>query len=142
MNPVPFLALAVVASGYAVAIEDIDLRYADDAKATLTAYAAVNDTPPLAHDFLSHGSQALDDPHCAGRDMISETLAHDFAERAVETRIAGDGLDIELWASDLMGTWTVVHHGHDGISCIIASGTGWTNESTAANAFDQVALSG
>ena len=39
-----------------------------------------------------------------------------------------DGLRIELWTSDLMGTWTALHHGADGISCIVASGVDWTPE--------------
>lgn len=72
---------------------------------------------------------AVDDqPYCAGDDEIAHTLQHDFAEAPVLT--AGLG-GTELWASDLMGTWTLVAPRADETSCIIASGVGFNEERDA-----------
>lgn len=70
---------------------------------------------------------AGDQPYCAADAEIHQTLKHDFAESPV----AGAGQDTtaqdttELWASDQMGTWTLVAPRADGTSCIIASGIGY-----------------
>lgn len=63
-----------------------------------------------------------DQPYCAADAEIHETLGQDFAESPVP----GDGhAATELWASDRMGTWTLVAPRADGTSCIIASGIGY-----------------
>lgn len=63
-----------------------------------------------------------DQPYCAADAEIHQTLRQDFAE----TPVAGDGhAATELWASQQMGTWTLVVPRTDGTSCIIASGIGY-----------------
>lgn len=70
---------------------------------------------------------AGDQPYCAADAEIHQTLEHDFAEAPVAgTGPAAIGQDAtELWASDQMGTWTLVAPRVDGTSCIIASGIGY-----------------
>lgn len=140
MNTLPILALAIVASGYAVAIEETERQFDAMPVPELTAYAASNSSELSVYDVLAHGAQPADEPHCGAHISIVETLAHDFAESAVERRILADGMRVSLWASEIMGTWTMVHAGDDGISCIIASGTGWTSDRPSDEVFAQVAL--
>lgn len=80
-------------------------------------------------DDLPLSELAIDDqPYCAADDEIAYTLSHDFAEIPVLT--AGLG-GTELWASDLMGTWTLVAPRADDTSCIIASGIGFDEDRDA-----------
>ncbi|WP_347138196.1 hypothetical protein [Paracoccus sp. SSK6] len=63
-----------------------------------------------------------DQPYCADDAEIHQTLKHDFNEAPVP----GDGhAATELWASQQMGTWTLVAPRKDDTSCIIASGIGY-----------------
>ena len=63
-----------------------------------------------------------DQPYCAADAEIHQTLQQDFNE----TPVPGDGhAATELWASDQMGTWTLVVPRKDDTSCIIASGIGY-----------------
>lgn len=80
-------------------------------------------------DTLPVSELAVDDqPYCASDTEIAQTLRHDFAETPVVT--AGLG-GTELWASDVMGTWTLVAPRADETSCIIASGIGFEEERDA-----------
>ena len=93
------------------------------------ALAAAPD--PRAGEELS-----LTETYCDARTVVAATLRHDFAETPRLVRMTGEGMMMELWASELMGTWTVVHHGGDGISCIVTSGQGWTGATDAAVMLD------
>jgi hypothetical protein len=63
-----------------------------------------------------------DQPYCAEDAEIHYSLKHDFNEAPVP----GDGhAATELWASQQMGTWTLVAPRKDDTSCIIASGIGY-----------------
>ncbi|MFN3274767.1 MAG: hypothetical protein ACK41U_08850 [Paracoccus sp. (in: a-proteobacteria)] len=77
-------------------------------------------------DTLPVSDLAVDDqPYCASDAEIAQTLRHDFAEAPVLTAGLGGA---ELWASDVMGTWTLVAPRADETSCIIASGIGFEEE--------------
>lgn len=140
MNPLPFLGLAVVAGGFAVAIEALDLDFARSEMTPIRPFSTNTSTSlSVEEDFLAD-TVPVDIPHCEPAQTLAATLAEDFAEEPVEVRMAGDGLTVELWASSIMGTWTIVHHGFDGISCVIGSGVGWNTESGPDDVFAQVAL--
>lgn len=141
MNTLPMLALAALASGYAVAIDRLEGGFGTEATPTIMAYAASSGAEQQFPDVTVNGNLAVDQPYCGGDDLLAQTLAHDFAEQVVERRIGADGFVTELWASDVLGTWTVVHQKEDGISCIISSGTGWASESQADDVFELVAFS-
>ncbi len=138
MNPIPFLALAAVASGYAVATERLDQYFANMPEPEIVSYAASADGEFSVYDVMADGSDAVTEPTCQTNDALAATLTHDFAETPVAQAVEGDGLVMQLWSSDLMGTWTMVHRGTDGISCIVSSGIGWTTASTPADVFDNV----
>lgn len=140
MNMLPILALGVLASGYAVAIESTDRMFDAMPQPELTAYTTTTSQDLAVYDVLAHGAQPADEPHCGTHALLTNTLADDFAEQPVERRVVAPDMKLELWASSLMGTWTMVHTGDDGISCIIASGTGWDSQDQTAEVFGQVAL--
>ncbi|MBU2957215.1 hypothetical protein Q4511_09220 [Paracoccus sp. 1_MG-2023] len=79
------------------------------------------DAMPLSEDAVA------DQPYCASDAEIQNTLTHDFSEELVVT--AGFAAT-ELWGSEQMGTWTLVAARADETSCIIASGTGFSDQRT------------
>ncbi|MEF3045928.1 hypothetical protein [Pseudotabrizicola sp. L79] len=137
MNTLPILALGILASGYAVATEQLDRRFDTIVSPTVTAYPASDDL--AVYDVLGHGAQPMDQPHCDLHADLTETLEQDFAEVPIEERVAADDLVMELWASEVMGTWTMVHRGADGVSCIVSSGTGWRSDWQADEVFNTIA---
>lgn len=75
-----------------------------------------------AQDLPTSDMAVGDQPYCADDAEIHQTLKHDFNEAPVP----GDGhAATELWASQQMGTWTLVAPRRDDTSCIIASGIGY-----------------
>ncbi|SNR33130.1 hypothetical protein [Paracoccus sediminis] len=75
-----------------------------------------------AQDMPTSDMAVGDQPYCAADAEIRLTLKQDFNESPVP----GDGhAATELWASDQMGTWTLVAPRADDTSCIIASGIGY-----------------
>jgi hypothetical protein len=81
---------------------------------------------------------SLTETYCDLRETVVGTLRHDFAEAPQLAAVTGAGMTMELWASDLLGTWTVVHHAGDGISCIVTSGQDWTVGTDAVVLMDDV----
>lgn len=81
--------------------------------------------------------EGLTDSYCDARQVVSGTLSHDFAERPALAALTGTGMTMELRTSDLLGTWTLVHHGADGISCIVTSGMDWQAEGDAVALMDE-----
>ncbi|WP_103258337.1 hypothetical protein [Tabrizicola aquatica] len=103
----------------------------------LTVTVALAAAPdPRADEPLS-----LTETYCDARTVVAATLRHDFAETPRLVRMTGEGMMMELWASELLGTWTVLHHGADGISCIVTSGQDWSEGSDAGTVLD-AALAG
>jgi hypothetical protein len=104
------------------------------------AVAAATPSPAaLEADLSMTGSDlTLTEAYCDLRGVVDETLRHDFAEEPQLAALTGTGMTMELWASDLLGTWTMVHHGADGISCIVTSGQDWSTDVDAVNLLDTV----
>lgn len=138
MNPIPFLALGLIASGYVAVSSQIDARVAA-APAQIVAYPALAGTDDLSiYDMPGvTPDEAYDRPLCQDSATMVAALDHDFAETLVDTSLQADGLVMELYASTVMGTWTLVHKGDDGISCIVSSGIGWTETATPDQVFAQ-----
>lgn len=148
MNPIPFLGLAMVAGGYFAATGQLDEHFrtlpGTPPPQEISAWPAaqrpaIGGTPSI-YDMPGH-VPAYAEPHCEATATLAATLDHDFAETPVETRIAADGLVFDLYASPLMGTWTLVHRGADGIACIVSSGTGWADGTDPDHVFSAADLS-
>lgn len=88
--------------------------------------------------LLGEGALSLTETYCDLRATVGETLRHDFDEHPRLATLTATGMTMELWTSDLLGTWTLVHHGEDGISCIVRSGQDWTAGADAMVLLDGV----
>lgn len=62
---------------------------------------------------------------CAPRAVMLERLARDFKEAPVAGGVIGTTQMIELLVSP-QGGWTILATRPDGIACMIATGTGWS----------------
>ena len=69
--------------------------------------------------------QSSTEPYCDLRQNVVQTLDHDFAEYSKARSPLPKGRSVELYASDIMGTWTAVYTRADGISCVVSSGIDW-----------------
>ncbi|MDP3339131.1 hypothetical protein [Frigidibacter sp.] len=72
--------------------------------------------------------QAYDEPYCDVRVTVTEKLTNDFEETRVSAPQERDGIFVELWASDRLGTWTMLATRADGIACVIETGRDWAGE--------------
>lgn len=70
-------------------------------------------------------AQSPDVPFCDRRADLLTVLAHDFAESPRAQRPLEGARSVELWASDVLGTWTAVYTRADGVACVVSSGIGW-----------------
>jgi len=70
-------------------------------------------------------AQSPDVPYCDHRHALLDTLDHDFAEKQRVITPLEQNRSVELWASDIMGTWTAVYTRADGVACVISSGVDW-----------------
>ena len=64
---------------------------------------------------------------CPPRHEIEDYLATEYQERPVASGIANNGGVIEVFASDELGTWTIIITMPTGQSCMIAAGQDWEN---------------
>lgn len=97
----------------------------------VAATAAPFPRPSAPETALSGENPALTETWCDRRAVVAATRRDDFAEEPPLAALTGTGMTMELWASDLLGSWTLVHHGGDGFSCILASGMDWKPRSRA-----------
>ena len=72
-------------------------------------------------------AQRATDPFCDVPDVVAISLSEDHAEQIVLSAMNPDGTRFDFWASEQSGTWTVTYARSDGITCVVGSGTGWTN---------------
>ena len=104
---------------------------------------AASPVPRLVGPDMATGGEmagtdlSLAETWCDARGTVADTLRHDFAEAPTLAALTGTGMTMELWTSDLLGTWTMVHHGGDGISCIVTSGMDWQSGADAVVLMDR-----
>ncbi len=63
---------------------------------------------------------------CAPRAELASVLSQQHAEAPVALGLASNGNLMEVFASNLGETWTLVMSMPNGISCVVAAGEGWT----------------
>ena len=93
-------------------------------------------------DLMPGGDVSLTGTQCDLRVTVDTTLRHDFAEVPTLAALTGTGMTMELWTSDLLGTWTMVHHGRDGVSCIVTLGQDWAAGDDAVLLMDRALAEG
>lgn len=84
---------------------------------------------------------AGDTPYCDADPAIARTLSQDFGESLIDGATI-DGRDAQLWASPVMGTWTLVLARPDATSCIVASGIGYRDNTNPDVYYTQAGLAG
>lgn len=127
-NPLPLLALGAVAIGYAGAVDRTDRAFDAAPDVFIASFPAVTDLS--VHEFVGRLPETVQDPLCDAKETITASLADDFAETLESTWLQEQTVSMELWASDLMGTWTLLRTGDDGLTCILSSGFGWSEGMT------------
>ncbi|MEO8241652.1 MAG: hypothetical protein ABI832_05025 [bacterium] len=135
MNSLPILALGLVVSGYSYATAQLNDHTIRTPETQIIAYSAQK-----TDDVLADAQDSLSAPRCDLADELAGTLEGDFQENVVNTSLQADGLVMDLYASPDQGTWTLVHRGTDGISCVVSSGTGWTTQSMPQDVLAKVDL--
>lgn len=122
-NPLPLLALGTVAIGYAGAIDQTDLAFDTKPNPAIAAFPAA--TNLSVQDYVGGIPETIEDPLCDVREAITSSLSDSFAETLERTWEHEQNVEMELWTSDLMGTWTLLRVGNDSMACIVSSGFGW-----------------
>ena len=133
-NPLPLLALGALAVGYAGAIKETDRAFAANTSTTVAAFPAAENLS--VQDFVGKLPETVQDPLCDAKATVTASLSDDFAEVFEASWSSTADVSVELWTSDLMGTWTVLHVDDAGLACIVSSGFGW-EEGMAAEAILQ-----
>ena len=142
MNLFPIIALAAVAGTYSMATDRLNQQFATKppVQAEQVNYYPGGQNDLTVYTLMERVAPSLNTTRCEATAQMATILTIDFSEQPVEKRVMADGLDVELWGSDQMGTWTVVHNGNDGISCVVSSGTGWTAQTPPDQIFADAPL--
>lgn len=85
-------------------------------KAALMAAALGLATAP------STGSAEIAGGNCAPRDMVVERLAEGFGETRQSVGLGANNAVVEVFASEVSGTWTITVTMPNGLTCLVASG--------------------
>lgn len=78
------------------------------------------------------GAAALGSPKseleekCAARDILADRLEKKFSERLTSGGLQGEDTLIEVWTSEITGSFTVLASHANGISCLVAAGSDWS----------------
>lgn len=73
--------------------------------------------------FLSGGLSAEGQArNCAPRDMVVERLATKYGESRQSMGLGSNNAVIEVFASPVSGSWTIIVTTPRGIACLVASG--------------------
>ena len=67
-------------------------------------------------------SSALAQAQCGKRDVVLTTLAEKFGETRRGMGIAANNGVMEVFASEVSGSWTITVTMPDGVTCLVASG--------------------
>jgi len=65
---------------------------------------------------------------CRERHEIADLLTNQRQEQHFASGLQASVQLIELWVSDETGTWSILVTKPDGMSCLVASGTSWTEQ--------------
>lgn len=72
-------------------------------------------------------AQGPRDTYCDTTEAVGISLVEDYAEELRSSVGGNGGSRMDFWASTGSGTWTVVYTPYDNMSCVAASGIGWTD---------------
>lgn len=120
------ISLAAVALPVAAAMAPIGRP---DVKVTYQADLATLDAVTRTGAALE-----LEDPFCDTPEVVAISLVEDYFE-TLQFSLWGKGeARLDLWSANATGTWTLVYTRTDGVACVAASGTGWADNLSSAEA--------
>lgn len=64
-------------------------------------------------------------PSCGSRDDVVSTLVDQYDETHRASGLESETGLMEIWASDIDGSWTILLTRPDGQTCIMATGSYW-----------------
>jgi hypothetical protein len=65
---------------------------------------------------------------CGSRDALVAKLSENYGEVRRGGGISSPTEIFEIWASEATGSWTILKSTPNGLSCIMAVGVGWQDE--------------
>ena len=65
---------------------------------------------------------------CGTRDSIVERLGEKYGEVWRGGGLSGPTTIFEIWASEATGTWTILKTTPNGMTCLVAIGDGWRDD--------------
>jgi hypothetical protein len=81
---------------------------------------------------------AHSDPQCDSREAVTALLADRYGETPRAVGLAGAAAVMELFASDVTGTWSITMSLPDGRMCLMASGDGYEAVSEGSSADQRI----
>ena len=87
--------------------------------------------------IAAHKSTAQTQNLCAQRAVIVEKLNTKFNETRRSIALSRTHIMIEVFASDVSGTWRMIATKPNGIACLVASGTAYEAVAVVAPVRDQ-----
>ncbi|KKM19804.1 hypothetical protein LCGC14_1651880 [marine sediment metagenome] len=74
--------------------------------------------------LATHHAYAQPRAACAPRPVVLDRLTQGFGETRQSIGLAQDNMVVEMFASD-QGSWTLTVTRPDGVTCVLAAGTGF-----------------
>ncbi len=68
---------------------------------------------------------------CGTRDAVVAKLGDKYGEVRRGGGLSGPTAIYEIWASEATGTWTILKTTPDGLTCVMAVGDGWQDDTGA-----------
>jgi len=62
---------------------------------------------------------------CGQRDSVVASLGEKYGEARRGGGLTGQTAIVEIWVSDVTGTWTITTTTAKGLTCLMAAGTSW-----------------
>ncbi len=78
--------------------------------------------------MLAIGTQAQAQTACGKRADMVRVLDKEYGETRRGGGLSGPTAIFEIWASEATGSWTILVTAPNGLTCIMAVGTGWHDD--------------
>ena len=72
--------------------------------------------------LIAGPASAQSGANCAPRDMVVERLAAKYGEVRQSMGLGANNAVVEVFASDVSGSWTITVTTANGLTCLVASG--------------------
>ncbi len=78
--------------------------------------------------MVAIATQAQAQMECGTRDSVVGLLGEKYGEVRRGGGLAGEAAIYEIWASEATGTWTILKTTPNGLTCVMAVGDGWHDD--------------